>query len=310
MVLLAMLRNITDKGIREEVNELFDQYIMDAFDSLDPIMDIGQEFAYIGIAIIALKVFMNEQTRADLFAYLKWVPLAFVLLEYKVFARSIFLFYEGIGESLKGNDISWDTLQLKIFYAQTKAMGDIGSSWSMFDMDWAALESLILSGMTSGITTFASIISTVVFIGIKAMSVIYMYVLIIFGPLNIGLSFIPALSGMWKAWLQKFMSVCLWIPMLYLIDNFMLKIMEKLIDSLLSRTEADLGLVLTSALLMLMNLFVYLKAPTLSNFIVQGMNVDAGHLKEKTKHYTKKAAQTAIDVKSGGITKGVRTLIQ
>ena len=106
MTLLALTQNMTDAGIREEVNELFDQYILDAFDAVDPIMDIGQEFAYIGIGIIALKVFMNEQTRADFFAYLKWVPLAFILLKYKVFARSIFQFYEGIGNSLKGKSSS------------------------------------------------------------------------------------------------------------------------------------------------------------------------------------------------------------
>ena len=305
-----MLQNRTDKGICEVVNELFDQYIMDAFDAVDPIINIGQHFAYIGIGIIALKIFMNEEKRADFFEYLKWIPLALLLFKYKVFAKSIFAFYESIGNSLKANDISWDVLQLKIYYAQTEAMKDVGSTWSLLTLDSAALESLVLSGMTSGITTFASIISTIVFIGIKAMSVVYLFVLIIFGPLNIGLSFIPALSGMWKAWLQKFMSVCLWIPMLYLIDNFMLKIMEKLIDSLLVGTEANLGLVLTSGLLIMMNLFVYLKAPTLSNFIVQGMNVNANQLKDKTKHYAKKAAQTAMDAKTGGATKGVRTLIQ
>tara|TARA_R110002050_G_scaffold271612_3_gene415135 strand:+ start:25692 stop:26609 length:918 start_codon:yes stop_codon:yes gene_type:complete len=305
-----MYLNKTDKGIREVVNELFDQYILDAFDSVDPIISIGQQFAYIGIGIIALRVLMNEEKRADFFEYLKWVPLAIMLFKYKVFAKSIFTFYEGIGNSLKANDVSWDVLQLKIYYAQTEAMKDVGSSWSLLTLDSAALESLVLSGMTSGITSFASIISTVVFIGIKAMSVVYLFVLIIFGPLNIGLSFIPALSGMWKAWLQKFMSVCLWIPMLYLIDNFMLKIMEKLIDSLLLGNDANLGLVLTSALLIMMNLFVYLKAPTLANFIVQGMNVSASQLKDKTKHYGKKAAQTAMDVKTGGTTKGIRTLIQ
>ena len=106
------------------------------------------------------------------------------------------------------------------------------------------------------------------------------------------------------------MSVCLWIPMLYLIDNFMLHILDKLIKVLLQEREINMGLVLTSALLMLMNVFVYLKAPVLSNFIVQGMNVSASHLKERTKHYTKKAAQTAIDAKTGGASKGVRTLIQ
>ena len=301
---------ITDKGIRETVNELFDQYILDAFEAVDPIIEIGQQFAYVGIAIIALRVFLNEQKRADIFEYLRWVPLAILLLNYKVITLSIFDFYQSIGSSLKANDISWDLLQMKIFAAQIQAVEEIGGSWSLLSIDAEALESLAMSGMTSAITAISSVISVVVFIGIKAMSVVYLFVLIVFGPLNIGLSFIPALSGMWKAWLQKFMSVCLWIPMLYLIDNFMLNIMEKLIESLLYEGEANLGLVLTSALLMIMNVFVYLKAPVLSNFIVQGMNVSASQLKDKTKHYVKKAAQTAVDTQTGGVTKGVRTLIQ
>lgn len=300
----------TEKGIRESVNELFDQYIIDAFDAVDPVINIGQQFAYIGIALIALRVFLDEQKRADIFEYLKWVPLAFILIKYKVFTLSIFRFYQNIGLSLKANDVSWDILQMKIFLAQTESMVAIGSSWNLFTMDGAALESLALAGITSVVTAMASVISTVVFVGIKAMSVVYLFVLIVFGPLNIGLSFIPALSGMWKAWLQKFMNVCLWIPMLYLIDNFLLHIMEKLIDSLLIDGEANLGLVLTSALLVLMNIFVYFKAPALSSFVVQGMNVGATQMKEQAKHYAKKTAQTAIDVKSGGITKGVRTLVQ
>ncbi len=98
--------------------------------------------------------------------------------------------------------------------------------------------------------------------------------------------------------------------MLYLIDNFLLHVMKKLIDTLLTNGDANLGLVLTSALLILMNIFVYFKAPALSNFIVQGMNVGATQMKDKAKHYAKKTAQTAMDAKSGGITKGVRTLVQ
>ncbi len=305
-----MVINTTERGIRESVNALFDQYIIDAFETVDPIINIGQQFAYIGIAIIALRVYLNEQTRADVVAYLKWVPLAFVLLKYKVFTMAIFDFYQGIGLSLKANDISWDILQMKIFMSQSESMAKLGDSWNLFTLDGAALESLCLALMTSGVTSIASIISTVVFVGIKAMSVIYLFVLIVFGPLNIGLSFIPALSGMWKAWLQKFMNVCLWIPMLYLIDNFLLRVMEKLIDTLLTNGDTNLGLVLTSALLVVMNIFVYFKAPSLSNFIVQGMNVGATQMKDKAKHYAKKTAQAAMDVKSGGVTKGVRTLVQ
>jgi len=295
-----MFKDKTDKGIRESVNEIFNQYITDAFDAVDPIINIA----------IALKLLMDEDKRANVLEYLKWIPLAILLVKYKTFARAIFSFYGGIGESFRSNDVSWDILQMKVFVAQNKAIGDIGMSWNLLTLDTTAIESLILSGMTSGITLIASIISTIVFVGIKARSVIYLFILIVFGPLNIGLSFIPAFSGMWKAWLQKFMSVCLWIPMLYLIDNFMLKIMEKLIDSLLFKTEANLALVLTSGLLIIMNLFIYLKAPALSNFIVQGMNVNPSQLKDKAKHYTKKGMQTMMDAKTGGATKGVRTLIQ
>ncbi|MDF0716571.1 hypothetical protein PY092_10460 [Muricauda sp. 334s03] len=301
---------VTEKGIRETVNDMFDRYIADAFEATDAIVDIGQQFAFIGIALLALRVFVNPQTRAVFLEYLKWVPLAVLLLNYKVVTMTILDFYQGIGNSFKSNDISWDILQMKVLVAQVKSSSDYAWSWVLLSADPEAFQAFVLSSITSVVVMVASVISAVVFIGIKAMSVIYLFVLIIFGPLNIGLSFIPVFGGMWKAWLQKFMSVCLWIPMLYLIDNFMLNILDKLIGSILQGGEADLGLVLTSGLLIFMNVFMYFKAPVLSNFIVQGMNVSAGHLKERTKHYTKKAAQTTVDAKTGGATKGVRTLIQ
>lgn len=301
---------LTDKGIRETVNDLFDQYIIDAFKATDAMVGIGQQFAYIGIGLLALRVFLNDEQRAHLIEYLKWVPLAMLLLNYKIITLSIFEFYQDIGNSFKANDISWDVLQMKVFLAQTKAFKDYGLSRLVMISDIEALHTIILSGITSVVLMFASVLSTVVFIGIKAMSVIYLFVLIIFGPLNIGLSFIPVFAGMWKAWLQKFMSVCLWIPMLYLIDNFMLHILDKLIGSLLESGPPNIGMIFTSGLLIFMNVFVYLKAPVLSNFIVQGMNVSAGHLKDRAKHYGKKAVQTAVDAKTGGATKGVRTLIQ
>ncbi|HEA23653.1 hypothetical protein LCGC14_1261000 [marine sediment metagenome] len=301
---------ITDRGIRETVNDIFDQYIIDAFEVVVPMVGIGQQFAYIGIALIALGTFLNTEKRADIIAYLRWVPLAILLLNYKLVTMTILEFYQGIGNSFKANDISWDILQMKILAAQMRAFEADDGTWSLLALDSEGLATIALGFMTAAATSIASIISAVVFIGIKAMSVIYLFVLIAFGPLNIGLSFIPALSGMWKAWLQKFMSVCLWIPMLYLIDNFMLNILDNLIRTLLYEGETDLGLVFTSSLLMLMNVFVYLKAPVLSNFIVQGMSVGAGQLKDRPKHYAKKAARTAVDAKTGGAATAVRTLIQ
>lgn len=300
-----------EPGMREMVNSLFNRYISDAFANVDIFVGIGQNFAYIGIAIIALKVFLSENMRTDIFQALKWVPLAFLLLNYRTVVGAIFEFYNNIGIALQYNDISWDIIFNKISKAQTlnvQASG-IGFGPSVF-INPAALEGLIMTQMVTILVYLAAGISTVIFIGVKAMSVIYLFVLIIFGPLNIGLSFIPALSGMWKSWLQKFMSVCLWIPILYLIDNFMLGVMDSVISKLLIPGNIDTGMVLTGTLLVFMNAFVYLKAPTLSNFIVQGMNVGASQLKEKPKQKAKKAINAAMDAKSGGATKALRTMTQ
>src|SRR5690606_13345364 len=123
-----------------------------------------------------LRIFLNEQKRADIFEYLRWVPLAILLLNYKIVTLTILGFYQSIGTSLKANDISWDVLQVKIFVAQAHALKEMGGTWSLLSIDAAAVAALVISGVTPMVTAFASIISAVVFIGIKAMSVVYLFV--------------------------------------------------------------------------------------------------------------------------------------
>ncbi|SEC65492.1 TrbL/VirB6 plasmid conjugal transfer protein [Tenacibaculum sp. MAR_2009_124] len=297
-------------GMREMVNSLFNRYISDAFANVNVFVEMGQIFAHIGIAIIALQLFISED-RTNVFKALKWVPLAALLFMYKEFVGAIFQFYNNIGSSLQHNDITWDTIFNKISVAQNyniEASG-IGVGPSLL-FNPSALEGVIMTQIVTILVYLGAGISTIIFIGVKAMSVIYLFVLIVFGPLNIGLSFIPALSGMWKSWLQKFMSVCLWIPILYLIDNFMLGVMDNVISRLLHPENIDTGMVLTGTLLIFMNAFIYLKAPTLANFVVQGMNVGASQLKDKPKQKGKKAVQAAMDAKTGGASKAVRTIFQ
>lgn len=293
---------IQEPGIREIVNGIFDDYIMDAFNSVDVVLSIAQHIARIGIAIMILSVFLKESRRADIFAYLKWVPLGFLFVNYKVFALAIFEFYSNIGIALQANDMSWDMISTKLIAAQALSFENL-SELSLLDLTWNDIEAAIMLNMTSTLLYLGMAASTVVFIGVKAISVIYLFVLIVFGPINIGLSFIPALSGMWKAWLQKFMSVCLWIPMLLLIDNFLLGVIDKIIDNIIIEEEVNSGIVLVGCLLIFMNLFIYLKAPTLANFVVQGMNVSANQIKDKPKHYAKKAGNVVLATKTGGTSK-------
>lgn len=304
-----MFALMTDTGFRGLVNTMFDQYVEDAFNSLGPTLDFGFQLAKIGLGIFAITHFSSSD-RADIYKALKWFPLMFILFNYGEFARAIFEVYDNLGKSFISTQRNWDTIGEKVTLAQIDVAAEIGLSWNLIDMDVDALQSLALTGLAGSITAFAHVISTLIFVGMKALSIIYLFILIIFGPINIGLSFIPALSGMWKAWLQKFMSICLWIPMLYVVDHFMVNLVEKLVDHLIQNTAKDLALILTSSLLILMTSFFYIKAPTLANLVAQGLNISGSGLVSKPKHYGKKAVQAAMDIKTGGASKGVRTLIQ
>lgn len=299
----------TDTGFRALVNTMFDQYVDEAFNSLGPTLAMGFHFAKIGLAIFALTHFSSSD-RADVLKALKWFPLLFILFNYSEFAYAIFEFYDNLGKSFIGTQRNWDSIGEKVALAQIDIAAENGLNWNLLNMDIDALQSLALTGMASSITAFAHIISTLIFVGIKALSIIYLFILIIFGPINIGLSFIPVFSNMWKAWLQKFMSICLWIPMLYVVDLFMVNLVDKLVEHLIRNSAQDIALILTSSLLILMTSFFYIKAPTLANFVVQGLNISGSGVVSKPKHYGKKAVQTAMDVKTGGASKGVRTLIQ
>jgi len=298
-----------NSGFRFMVNTLFDEYLQEAFDSLGPTLTIGFHFAKIGIGIFAIQHFSSED-RADIWKALKWFPLLFILFNYKSFAFAIFEFYDNLGRSFIGTEKNWDTISAKVAKAQMSAFTKSTAEWNFLKMDLDALQSMAMATLAGGITAVAHLVSSLIFIGIKALSIIYLFILVIFGPINIGLSFIPTLSGLWKAWLQKFMSVCLWVPMLYVVDVFMVSLIDRLTDHLLQDEAKDIGIVLTASLLILMTSFFYIKAPTLANFVVQGLNVSGGNLVSKPKHYGKKAVNAAMDAKTGGASKAVRTLTQ
>ena len=214
----------SDTGFRVTVNTIFDQYIDDAFANLGPTLGIGFQMAKIGLGIFAIMHFVGND-RADVFKALKWFPLMFILFNYSEFAHAIFEFYNNLGSSFVSTQKNWDTIGQKVALAQIDVAANNVVEWNMFSMDIDGLQSFALTGLAGSITAFAHIISTLIFVGIKALATIYLFILIIFGPINIGLSFIPAISGLWKAWLQKFMSLCLWLPMLYVVDMFMVSVL-------------------------------------------------------------------------------------
>lgn len=300
-------------GVREMTNEIFDNYLDQVIDFSSGMIVIAKSLALIGVVVKLVTVYLNSSTRTNPWSYISWMVLAFFLLNYVSFIRGIFSVYDTIAQALESSSIDWDTAYGQLEYSAKKA-----TESTFFSLETA--NSIIENGLVdtfyenmkveyvSKVIIFSviiiKIVSTVVYVFVKAYAVIYLMILVVFGPLNIGLSFIPALNGMWKGWLQKLLNVLMWIPMLYLIDAFMLGLINQLFNSLLN-DNIEVGKVLGAALLSGMSIFMYIKAPTLSNFIVQGTGVGKLTMGSQSKDAANKvarAAKTVAKIKTGGAT--------
>jgi len=298
------------QGIREATNALFDDYLIQIIEYSGGLIQIGKYFAVIGVAIKLVMQFKDPKTRAEPWGYFSWLVLAFFLLNYTAFIQGIFDVYAQIANALASSSIDWDTAFSQLDFAMMKTTDFSFFSKETFDSIssvgiqkslYQAYKVKMLSHALVIIVLVVKVVSTVVFVFVKAYAVIYLMILIVFGPINIGLSFIPSLDGMWKGWLQKLLNVSLWIPMLYLIDAFMLGLIDTLFNSLLTQ-NIDLGKVWGASMLSAMAIFMYIKAPSLSNFVVQGSSVGKLTMGEKTKSAASKAL--SVGKKIGGVMSG------
>ncbi len=302
-------------GVREMTISIFDAYLNDVIAMSGTMITYGKYFALIGVLVKITKQYLDPSTRSEPWGYFSWIILAFFLIRYSQFVSGIFSIYDSIESSLKQTNISWDTAFKELEFAVIQNMNPSFFSMETFNsfVDKGIAETLynhfkmrILTQIIIVMVLFIKTVSTVVFIGVKAYSVIYLMILVVFGPINIGLSFIPAMNDMWKGWLQKMLNVLMWIPMLFLIDAFMLGLIDKLYQSLLTK-EVDMGMVFGATILSGMAVFMYLKAPSLSNFIVQGSQVgklsmgsQTGNAATKAANLTKKAASLYTGIPMGG----------
>ena len=304
---------IEGQGVRELTNQMFDAYLNKVISYSGSMVTIAKYLAFMGVCVKMLLQYLNPNQRTNVWGYFGWMVLAFFLLNYSTFISSIFWLYDVIAKSLASNSIDWDTAYKELEFAARKAtQTTVFSQETLSSIYENGLMDTIYENMkveyTSKVVILSiiiiKIVSTVVYVFVKAYSVIYLMILVVFGPINIGLSFIPSLDGMWKGWLQKLLNVLMWIPMLYLIDAFMLGLIDNLHNALLTNS-IDLGKVLGAAMLSGMSIFMYIKAPSLSNFIVQGSSVGKLTMGSQSKDAAGKvmqAAKTVAKVKSGNIT--------
>jgi len=122
------------------------------------------------------------------------------------------------------------------------------------------------------IMTLAGWLYQVVKIGIQCVRIVYLSLLTLMGPIAIALSIFPGFTGNFKAWLIKYISVYLWLPVLYFVDFTMWTMNEFMITG--NVTMFGAGLIV--ATMQIIAIFTMMSIPTMTSWMVQGGETGQG----------------------------------
>jgi len=122
------------------------------------------------------------------------------------------------------------------------------------------------------IMTIAGWLYQVVKFGIQCVRVVYLSLLTLMGPIAVALSIFPGFTGNFKHWLIKYISVYLWLPVLYFVDFTMWAVNEFMIVGNMNM----FGVGLIVATMQIIAIFTMMSIPTMASWMVQGGEAGQG----------------------------------
>ncbi len=141
-----------------------------------------------------------------------------------------------------------------------------------------------------GLEYIAGILFGAVKLVIRAVSLAFRIVLIVFGPFSFALSVLPIFKGNWKQWLSKYINVCLFIPIANLMDliinqmhlsliNSHIEIYKQAIDQVSIDVNALDGtmttLTISYIIFLLAFLVLYMMIPSIASYIVNSAGMES-----------------------------------
>jgi hypothetical protein len=132
---------------------------------------------------------------------------------------------------------------------------------------------LFLSALKDFFVWLSGVCYRLVHFGIQCLRVVYLSLLIMMGPIAMALSIFPGFTGNFKNWLIKYVSVYLWLPVLYFVEFTLAQL-----DSFVNKNSAmmDFGAAGMAVTIQIVGVFCMLSIPTIASWMVQGGETGQG----------------------------------
>ncbi len=166
-----------------------------------------------------------------------------------------------------------------------KGVFSVNSISGFFDNLYMNVMDLLLNGLQY----IAGIAFGAVKLIIRAISISFRIVLIVFGPFAFALSVLPIFKDNWKSWLSKYINVCLFIPIANLMDVIVAQLHNtlnsqhidiysqaiKMLDKDVSQVDSLLTTITISYIIfMVAFIILYLMIPSIASYIVSASGME------------------------------------
>lgn len=211
--------------VAQNANENFDKALSQVLSQSNSTLDILLCIAGAGALVQCVKNWIDG---GDIWGYVKWVPLLIFLLGYGQFVQGLY----------KGSAAVPFTMGVSIDDFMKEPPAEISINPVEIVSNQIGLE-LKKSCFIFALTAI-NILAIIGFLYVKMKVVFKVALLVFIAPINISLSFIPAISHLWQGALLKAIEVSLYIPGLMLIDWIGKTVFLASIEHKLAKNPADM----------------------------------------------------------------------
>lgn len=223
-----------------ELKKRINDFLFEQIDMIMQYSDVGLNtfkwIAFIGVLIKIIQVYYNNPT--DWLGYLRWLPLTLLLFNYDIIVEAMYDWGKSLDQQIA---LFHNYERLKIFYKDTEI--DYGET-SLYNISLTYLNDFIRNSLLAGIVSFLLLVgfvfSMILYLYLKVKMFFKLLVLVLFGPLNISLSFLNEFQGNYIAWLTKLLEVSTFIPVIYLIDFISVEMLVKCFEPAIISSGGDL----------------------------------------------------------------------
>ena len=234
-----------ENSILIKIKKVINDFIYEQLQVVLEFSDVALEtFKYIAFIAVLIKIANNfYNSPNDWWGYISWLPLTFLLFHYDALVMTMFEWSKSMDDQILVTQ-SYD--KVKRFFDNAEIEPEESSMWSIGLTAFTdAIKQALFEGIVMVLLLLGFIISTIMYSWLKIKYFFKLLLLVIFGPLNISLSFIKDFGGNYVSWITKLVEVSTYIPLIYIVDYIGIEMLNKVFSPKVINTAGEAAETLT-----------------------------------------------------------------